>query len=50
MFGGKAANGTWTGVLGMMQRREVEVTNVAFVMSSLRMEVVDFTVPLLNIK
>ena len=50
MFGGKTQNGTWTGVLGMLQRGEAEVSNVAFVMSSVRMEAVDFTIPLLEIR
>ena len=50
MFGGKTANGSWTGVLGMLQTGDAEVTNVVFVMSSLRLEAVDFTIPLLNIR
>jgi hypothetical protein len=43
--GERAPNGTWTGVFGLFQRKETEVTNVVFSMLARRMDVVDFSVP-----
>jgi hypothetical protein len=38
-------NETWSGIFGMLQRREIDVTYLPVTMSSSRLDVVDFTVP-----
>nr|CAD7422190.1 unnamed protein product [Timema poppensis] len=43
-------HGSWNGMIGMIQRQEVEVAINEFAMTSLRLNVVDFTVPLLATK
>ncbi|PSN34591.1 hypothetical protein C0J52_19840 [Blattella germanica] len=43
-------NGTWTGMIGMVHRNEVEVGIGAFSMTSSRTNAVNFFVPLLNVK
>ncbi|KAJ9579002.1 hypothetical protein L9F63_024890, partial [Diploptera punctata] len=48
--GDKNDNGTWTGVFGMFQRKEVDICYAPFSMTSKRMEVVDFSLPVLEIK
>jgi len=48
--GSQDKNGTWTGVLGMMIRGEVQVADIPLVVTPERESVVDFTSPLLNIK
>jgi hypothetical protein len=37
-------------VFGLFQRREVDVTNVVFSMTARRMDIVDFTVPVLSVR
>jgi hypothetical protein len=46
MFG----NGTWTGVFGMLQNREVDVAYMPVTMSSSRWDVVDFTMPAVEMR
>jgi hypothetical protein len=41
-------NGTWDGIVGIMARREADVTSVELTMDPLRSEVVDYIVPLIN--
>jgi hypothetical protein len=48
--GDRNPNGTWTGVHGMFQREEVTITNVVFSMVSTRMEILDYSVPTLEIR
>jgi hypothetical protein len=48
--GERAPNGTWTGVFGLFQRRETEVSNVVFSMTARRMDVVDFSFPVLGVR
>jgi hypothetical protein len=48
--GDRSANGTWSGVLGMFQRKEVSITNVPLTMVSMRMDVADFSFPTLEIR
>jgi hypothetical protein len=48
--GTKTPNATWTGVFGMIQRNEVDVTNMVLSMESIRLEVVDFSVPTLEVR
>jgi hypothetical protein len=43
-------NGTWTGIFGMLQRQEVDFTYIPVTMSSSRMDVVDFTVPAVEMR
>jgi hypothetical protein len=48
--GERAPNGTWTGVFGLFQRREADVSNVVFSMTARRLDVVDFSVPVLRVR
>ncbi|KAJ4433821.1 hypothetical protein ANN_16133 [Periplaneta americana] len=48
--GVRTENGTWTGVFGLLQRREVDITNGVYTMISMRMEILDYTVPTIDIK
>jgi len=48
--GSQGKNGSWTGVIGMMVRGEVQVAVIPLVATSERESVVDFTSPLANIK
>ena len=48
--GDRNPNGTWTGVFGMFQREEVAITNTVFSMVSRRMEILDYSVPTLEIR
>jgi hypothetical protein len=41
--GNRNPNGTWTGVFGMFQSGEVEITNIVLSMVSMRMEIVDYS-------
>ena len=41
-------NGSWYGVMGLMARKEVDVTSVELTMERMRSEVVDYIVPLIN--
>ncbi|KAJ9579348.1 hypothetical protein L9F63_024545, partial [Diploptera punctata] len=44
-LGSKTQNDSWTGVVGMLKKREVETSCEGFLMTSERMDAVDFTVP-----
>jgi hypothetical protein len=48
--GDRNPNGTWTGVFGMFQREEVEITNLVLAMVSMRLEIVDYSFPTLEIR
>jgi hypothetical protein len=48
--GSRTPNGSWTGVFGMFQRNEADVSNVVLSMVSMRMEILDYSVPTLEIK
>jgi len=48
--GNKLENGTWTSVFGMLQRREVDVAYIPVTMSSSRLDVVDFTMPAVEMR
>jgi hypothetical protein len=48
--GDRNPNGTWTGVFGMLQREEVAITNIVLSMVSTRMEILDYSVPTLEIR
>jgi len=43
-------NGNWTANFGMLQRREADVTYIAVTMTSSRLDVVDFTVPAVEMR
>ncbi|PSN50309.1 Ionotropic receptor 135, partial [Blattella germanica] len=49
-YGGKLENGSWSGVIGMLMSKEVDASSVAFEMTADRAQVVDFTLPLYNIR
>jgi len=42
--GNMLPNGTWTSILGFLQRRELDATYYLVTMSSSRLDVVDFTI------
>jgi hypothetical protein len=48
--GAQLKDGSWTGVVGMILRREVQIGDIQLVMTPERESVVDFTVPLTNIR
>jgi hypothetical protein len=43
-------NGTWTGVFGLLQRRELDATYNPVTMSSSRLGVVDFTIGIMEMR
>ena len=47
-YGKKMKNGSWDGVMGLMERKEVDVTSVHLTMEPMRSDVVDYISPLLN--
>ena len=47
-FGKQVKNGSWDGVMGMMERNEVDVTSVELTMEPMRSDVVDYIAPLTN--
>jgi len=49
-MGSQGKNGSWTGVLGMMIRGEVQVADIPLVVTPERESVVDFTSPLADIR
>ncbi|PSN41904.1 hypothetical protein C0J52_06805 [Blattella germanica] len=48
--GSKMNNGSWSGVIGMMQKGELAISNIPLVMTPSRATVVNFTFPLLSIR
>jgi hypothetical protein len=48
--GERNLDGNWTGVFGMFQRKEVEVSNVVFSMMARRMDIVDYSVPVHRVR
>jgi hypothetical protein len=49
-WGVELPNGTWNGVMGVMARREADVTSIGLVATSARMRVVDFLAPIAHLK
>ncbi|XP_042239056.1 probable glutamate receptor [Homarus americanus] len=47
-FGNKLPDGTWTGMVGMVGRKEVDLGLGPFGISAVRTEVVDYTVPIMS--
>ena len=47
-WGGMTENGSWNGMVGMVERGEVEIAVSDFYMTPSRKDVVDFTVALLE--
>ncbi|KAJ9573764.1 hypothetical protein L9F63_008847 [Diploptera punctata] len=47
-WGSLTSNGTWNGMIGMILRNEVEYAVTEFTMTSLRAQVVDFSIPLID--
>lgn len=43
-------DGFWTGVYGLLQRREVELAFLPITMTSARIDIMDFTVPLMEMR
>jgi hypothetical protein len=41
-------NGSWDGVIGLIARKEVDVTSVELTMEPMRSDVVDYIAPLRN--
>ena len=39
-------NGSWNGLIGFLARREAEVSITGVIMTAMRTEVVDFTLPI----
>jgi len=48
--GARRKNGSWTGVIGMMLRGEVQVADLSLTMTPERESVVDFTSPLTDMR
>ena len=48
--GNMVGNGSWTGAFGMLQRSEVDVAYIPVTMSSSRLDVVDFTMPAVEMR
>lgn len=48
VYGKQMKNGSWDGIMGLMARKEVDVTSVELTMDSTRSEAVDYIVPLIN--
>jgi molybdate-binding protein len=48
MYGKQMENGSWDGIMGLMERGEADVTSVELTMESKRSETVDYIAPLLN--
>ncbi|XP_037803396.1 glutamate receptor-like [Penaeus monodon] len=46
IFGTKAANGSWSGVMGLVVREEVDMTGAVLSQEAGRSEAVDFSIPL----
>jgi ABC-type amino acid transport substrate-binding protein len=46
--GTKLQNGSWTGVMGLLQKREVDMGFAYMIMTTERMEAVDFMAPILS--
>jgi hypothetical protein len=43
-------NGSWTGIFGMLQRREMDIAYMPVTMSSSRMDAMDFTIPAVEMR
>jgi ABC-type amino acid transport substrate-binding protein len=44
--GSVLSNGSWNGLIGMLARREADVAITGVIMTPMRTEVVDFTLPI----
>jgi hypothetical protein len=49
-WGVELPNGTWNGVIGVMARREADVSSIGLVATSARMRVLDFLAPIKQLK
>jgi hypothetical protein len=49
-WGVELPNGTWNGVMGVMERREADVSSIGLVATSARRSVVDFLAPITQLK
>ena len=49
-WGVELPNGTWNGIMGVMERREADVSSNGLVPTSARMSVVDFVAPITQLK
>jgi hypothetical protein len=49
-WGVELPNGTWNGVMGVMERREADVSSIGLVATSARMKVVDFLAPITQLR
>ena len=49
-WGVKLPNGTWNGVMGVMERREADVSTNGLVATNARKSVVDFLAPITQLK
>jgi hypothetical protein len=48
--GGPGWNGAWTGVYGLLERREVDAAYIPITMTSSMLDVMAFTVPLIEMR
>lgn len=48
--GGLGWNKMWTGVHGLLQRREVDATYIPITMASSKLDIMDFSVPLIEMR
>ena len=49
-FGHQMMNGSWTGLIGALQKRELDMTNNMIILHNDRREIVDFLRPILREK
>jgi hypothetical protein len=49
-WGVELPNGTWNGIMGVMERREADVSSNGLVATSARMSVVDFLAPITQLR
>ncbi|KAJ9582455.1 hypothetical protein L9F63_003148 [Diploptera punctata] len=47
-YGGQLENGSWTGMVGLLNRREMDACAAVFIMDINRITAIDFTAPVLN--
>ncbi|CAC5424224.1 GRID2 [Mytilus coruscus] len=47
-YGGPKEDGTWTGMVGMIMRGEIDIAAAPFTITSIRESVIDFTVPIME--
>ncbi|XP_052069248.1 probable glutamate receptor [Mytilus californianus] len=47
-YGGPKEDGSWTGMVGMIMRGEIDIAAAPFTITSIRESVIDFTVPIME--